>query len=385
MVGMMALILIIFLGFDFAEASQCGLFIIVKGNVQIKTNKKKWRKAKIGKKVCEGNRIKTPSGGMAKIVMKDKNILTLSSSTQIHIFKYKIADSSPTKQVHLNLIYGKVRSLVKQKYKGKNEHFRVQTPSAVAGVRGTDFLTSFDKNTKEAKVVTFSGLVAVGDLDKTGNLINTVQVEPGFATSVQSGKKATKPLRLPASDFKGIEKSSNINPTNSGNIQLNNFVFSETEDVKAFEQAVIQSRPQLEEEIENLANQEGLEGELLNDISVQDKEIVQKSVGSLNTIDSKNHMVSPLLNLNPTSSQNLTIDAGVSITGSGGTGGGSGGAIGGVGGGSSTIPSDLITSPPSISLPPGSDPPAGSIPGTLPPVDLPIIPPVDPPDLPPVL
>src|SRR5690606_34258508 len=98
----------------------------------------------------------------AKIVMVDKNILNISPETKITIEKYKFDSSKDEKNVSLNVLYGKVRSTVKQKYDGEKNTFNIKTPSAVAGVRGTDFLTGFNPITKTTKIVTFEGQVLTG-------------------------------------------------------------------------------------------------------------------------------------------------------------------------------------------------------------------------------
>ena len=64
------------------------------------------------------------------------------------------------KKILINLIYGKLRANVqKDSYKNTPDNqFRVKTKTAVAGVRGTQFLTSFNQQSGLSEVVTFTSV-----------------------------------------------------------------------------------------------------------------------------------------------------------------------------------------------------------------------------------
>lgn len=67
----------------------------------------------------------------------------------------------------MSVEYGSARHVLKQKYVKKNEKYEVRTPTTVAGVRGTDFLTIFKKDTTESVICTLEGQVSL-DLLKDG-------------------------------------------------------------------------------------------------------------------------------------------------------------------------------------------------------------------------
>jgi hypothetical protein len=66
----------------------------------------------------------------------------------------------------LTLMYGKLRAQVNKdnKYDGKDNSFNIRTKAAVAGVRGTDFVTTFYPGEKSwlSEVYTFEGKVEFG-------------------------------------------------------------------------------------------------------------------------------------------------------------------------------------------------------------------------------
>lgn len=175
-----------------------GVLRVVKGNVQIKSAKTgQTTRARIGAKVFPKDIIITAKDSRAKIVMVDNNEINVSPDSQIEIQNYEYDPAAGKKDVLLNVIYGKVRSKVEQKYDGKTSKFQIKTPSAVAGVRGTDFLTSFNQSNGQSQVVTFEGAVQFGAPGPGGAIVDPVMVTPGTMASIALGQTATPPVPMP--------------------------------------------------------------------------------------------------------------------------------------------------------------------------------------------
>lgn len=173
-----------------------GVLRVVKGDVQIKSAKQnKTVKARVGEKVYPKDVILTGADSRAKIVMVDNNELNVSPDSQVEIQHYEFDPAAGKKEVLLNVIYGKVRSKVEQKYDGKTSKFQVKTPSAVAGVRGTDFLTGFANGA--TNIVTFEGKVEFGLPAPGGGISNPVTVTPGTSASNTVGANPTPPAPVP--------------------------------------------------------------------------------------------------------------------------------------------------------------------------------------------
>ncbi len=109
-----------------------GVLRVVKGDVQVKTSKGETTKARIGGKVFPKDVVITGKDSRAKIVMVDNNEINVSPDSQIEIQHYEFDPAGGKKDVLLNVIYGKVRSKVEQKYDGKTSKFQIKTPGAVA-------------------------------------------------------------------------------------------------------------------------------------------------------------------------------------------------------------------------------------------------------------
>ncbi|NJL24270.1 MAG: FecR domain-containing protein, partial [Calothrix sp. SM1_5_4] len=197
-----------------------GVLRVVKGDVQIKSAKSgQTVKARLGEKVYPKDVIVTAKDARAKIVMVDNNEINVSPESQIEIQHYEFDPKAGKKDVLLNVIYGKVRSKVEQKYDGKTSKFQINDPSAVAGVRGTDFLTSFDRGTRSSSIITFHGKVEFGLPAPNGGILNPVMVTPGNMASSVGGQPPAPPLPMPKDDLAKMDSDTKADTAPKGGEQ----------------------------------------------------------------------------------------------------------------------------------------------------------------------
>lgn len=116
---------------------------------------------KKGFKVLEKDILETGENSKAKILFIDDNIMTLAPKSKLEIAKHKFDRKQKTGSTIINLLYGKVRNSISEHnhYDQKDNAFEVKTKSAVAGVRGTDFATSYSDSPEVTEVETLKGLV----------------------------------------------------------------------------------------------------------------------------------------------------------------------------------------------------------------------------------
>jgi hypothetical protein len=194
-----------------------GVLRVVKGDVQVKSGKDgSLSKARIGSQVYPKDIIITGKDARAKIVMVDNNEINVSPDSQIEIQHYEFDPNAGKKDVLLNVIYGKVRSKVEQKYDGKSAKFEIKTPSAVAGVRGTDFLASYDRGNSSSSVVTFQGKVEFGNIGAGGKITNAVFVTPGKTASSVAGAAPSAPTAMPKSELAKMDHESKADTGGAG-------------------------------------------------------------------------------------------------------------------------------------------------------------------------
>lgn len=209
---LLALTLVTLWQFPALAQETSGVMMVVKGDIKV-TSGGKTESAKVGRKVFSGDAIIAGADSRAKIVMSDRNILNVSPDSKVVIEKYTNDPKSDSRAVELKVEYGKVRAQVEQKYDGEKNKFNIKTPTAVAGVRGTDFITGYSLRTRQTSIVTFSGMVAVGQPGAAGEIKNPVFVRPGQTTNVGDGKPPEPPKPMPKEDLQNMNQETAGGPT----------------------------------------------------------------------------------------------------------------------------------------------------------------------------
>lgn len=186
-------------------AALSGTIMVSKGIVKVKSGASTID-AKIGAKVQEGDLISTGADSRAKIVMSDRNVINLNPDTELKITTYQNDPVSGTKNVELNLLNGKVRNNIEQNYDGAKSKFLIKTPTAVAGVRGTQFLTGYDKLSGISSFVTFKGSVQVASVSLNGEVFGrAVDVKKGETSKVESEKSPEPPRAIPKQEMRQMD------------------------------------------------------------------------------------------------------------------------------------------------------------------------------------
>ncbi|MGZ6442447.1 MAG: FecR family protein [Pseudobdellovibrionaceae bacterium] len=192
-----------------------GILMVVKGSVKIQNASKQSTDAKVGSKVQVGDTIITGEDARAKVVMSDRNVINVNPNTQVVISAYKNDAATGEKNVELNLLQGKVRNNVEQTYDGEKSKFLIKTPTAVAGVRGTQFLAGFDPGTRMTSIVTFKGAVSLASIGANGKVIGApVMVKKGQMTHVAPNAIPENPKAVPKEDLKKMDGDSTATAQN---------------------------------------------------------------------------------------------------------------------------------------------------------------------------
>lgn len=180
-----------------------GVATFVKGKVQIWNNTDKaWRDLRMGQPVPEKSRIKTGPDGFAEITFKDGSSLFQRQDTEVGISVAR--EKSDTYYANkLRLKMGRIITNIR-KATGKESRFEVETPSAVAVARGTEF-RSVTMGRRVARFEVLEGAIRVEGMSRR------VNVSGGEGTLVQKGKKPENPRKLLAAptlvDPKSIYKN----------------------------------------------------------------------------------------------------------------------------------------------------------------------------------
>ncbi|MDC0221440.1 FecR family protein [Gammaproteobacteria bacterium] len=106
-----------------------------------------------GTLLYEGDLLKTESSGHIHLQLRDSGIVSLRPNSELQIEVFKFDEENPeASAVKFNLLKGTTRSVSGKAAESAKHRFRLNTPIAAIGVRGTDFVVSATSNSLMALV-----------------------------------------------------------------------------------------------------------------------------------------------------------------------------------------------------------------------------------------
>jgi ferric-dicitrate binding protein FerR (iron transport regulator) len=160
----------------------------ISGVVEIlPANDDTWRLASVGERIEAGYRIRTSSHSTARLVFFEGSTTDLMAGTEVAVIQVSARREGSHKIIALHQRLGRTYSRVEQ-FSDRASRFEIETPTAVAGVCGTEFaiVVEADGTTSVAVV---EGLVEVTAQDKT------VTVLAGKKTTVQPERPPSNPAQ----------------------------------------------------------------------------------------------------------------------------------------------------------------------------------------------
>jgi hypothetical protein len=127
-----------------AVASEAGLVKVSKGSVQIQRGAARLP-ATVGTAVRASDVIVTGGDGSTGITFTDNSLVSVGPSTIFAIDKYHFDTTTHAGQFEGNLRQGRLAAVSGKMVKQSAESMKIRTPSAVMGVRGTEFLVQVDE------------------------------------------------------------------------------------------------------------------------------------------------------------------------------------------------------------------------------------------------
>lgn len=164
----------------------------------------------VGDLVSEGAVLRVPAGCQLTLSMPDGSRVLMPSGASVKIERLRTPNVSGLPQIRFKLLQGRMGlDVLKKRPAGSN--FEVQTPQAIAGVRGTQFRVGLD----EAQISRFE--VLDGQVQQQGQTDDTFsQLQAGFGQWVNAKGTSALPTALPAApQFQQYQPQ---NPSGSGNL-----------------------------------------------------------------------------------------------------------------------------------------------------------------------
>lgn len=170
-----------------AYAGLAGHVILAKGDVVAVSASGEIRPLQRRSEIFAGDTLRTGDDGNAQIRFIDKALLTLKPDSELNINAYQFAasDNPQGEKAVMNLVKGGFRTITGSIGKGDKSAYKVSTPAASIGIRGTNYEVQQESDNSFVMAV-YSGGIKVendsGSLDLgLGAAFNYSRVTPGAA------------------------------------------------------------------------------------------------------------------------------------------------------------------------------------------------------------
>ena len=170
-----------------AGAQKAGAVDAVKPKAVIQRSTTELPAAK-GSEVAWNDLLRTGEQGRVRVMLLDQSLISVGPKSEVRVVRQAAASN----QSSLELTYGKLRMrLVKQ----PGQRFELRTPTAVAGVIGTDF--GADASVPgTTHFICLEGEVRISSSDP--NVHGSVICKGGYMTDVKAGQPPAEPTPAPA-------------------------------------------------------------------------------------------------------------------------------------------------------------------------------------------
>ena len=140
-----ALMLLAALGFaGAATAADIGLVKVAKGAVEIQRGTTKMP-AKVGAGLQTADIVITGADGSAGITFTDNSLVSVGPNSVFAIDKYSFDTTTHAGEFEGNLKQGRLAAVSGKMVRQSPDSMKIRTPSAIMGVRGTEFVVQVDE------------------------------------------------------------------------------------------------------------------------------------------------------------------------------------------------------------------------------------------------
>jgi len=199
--------LMLFAALD-ARAEEVGAVAEIEGQAEVmRAGTAQWTPLQAGGTVQLGDQVRTLPRSKLKLLFRDDSVVTLGPGAVLKVDEQVAGAAAPVSR--FSLFVGTVRALVTDRYGGAGARFEVETPTAVAGVRGTEFIAAYDEAREETVVVGLFDTTGVrSKMDPGGQ--REVRVGPGQMTTVGRGKYPIRPTATPEGMLRSFTGSTEV-------------------------------------------------------------------------------------------------------------------------------------------------------------------------------
>lgn len=152
-----------------------------------------WLVAEVGSPVHAADLLRTGKPGHMRVVFEDDTVLTLGDTSEVAVSEHVFSPEEGKAKSLIDLLGGTVNAVVSEYYSKPTAAYEVKTKTATAGVRGTEFVVSYEPGSKMTEVFVVDGRVEVTSLVE--DVQNTVFLNASEVTYVRAGELPSAPTR----------------------------------------------------------------------------------------------------------------------------------------------------------------------------------------------
>ncbi len=155
-----------------------------------------WLPVEKGMPLEQGDHLKTEARSSAEILVDDGSQIKLEENTEITLSELSADSQTRSISASVYLWFGRMLSNI-SRFAHSRSRFEVQTPTVVAGVRGTDFAVEV-LDTKQTDVGVFDGEVTVAGLDRRKKVMKESEIvlSKGYQSSVFRNRPPAPAVQL---------------------------------------------------------------------------------------------------------------------------------------------------------------------------------------------
>ncbi len=175
--------------------------LYVEGRVQVQSpSDNEWKTAEKGMRLEVGDLVRTARHSFADIALdlEKKNTIRVEEKTLV-----TLNSSSANTLDRLDLAKGKIYANLEDIKAGLS--FEVNTPSAVAGVRGSSYSVYVERDSDE--VVAYKDTIYIQTFDADKNLISEIMLPEGFKTLIERFSDATTFTQISSREYRGFDEA----------------------------------------------------------------------------------------------------------------------------------------------------------------------------------
>ena len=171
-------------------AASVGKFTFVTGRVDVlKPGAKRAVPVKLGDRVFVGDIVRTKSRSRAQVTFIDDSVINIAAKSRIGVKKFFFEPEKKRRSSLLRSFRGMIRAVIPKMFIKDDSRFEIETPTAVAAVRGTDWIMT--TKIKTTDVVVLDGLVAVKNI--LPEIVGEVLVGVNHVTTVAMNRPPSPP------------------------------------------------------------------------------------------------------------------------------------------------------------------------------------------------